>query len=214
MSGAGCPSSPSPSSPGWWPSPRSSTRRPRSDGAGAGARASGTSRCPCSSRCSRVVILFSTIFTFSDFNIVYVLTQRRADQHHPPLRHALATRSASRAARSAQGAAISLFLFPLLVMVVFFQLRYVRKSVLMMHGPQPRRAPRSTRVRRYCQPGAVPVLRAVPLLFHDADLAEVERASSTTVKSVPFWIQHGRDHSTTTPSCSGTRSSSPGSRTA
>ena len=44
------------------------------DGAGAGARASGTSRCRCSSRCSAVVVLFSTIFTFSDFNIVYVLT--------------------------------------------------------------------------------------------------------------------------------------------
>jgi multiple sugar transport system permease protein len=58
-----------------------------------------------------IVILFSTIFTFSDFNIVYVLT------HGGPINSThlfatLAARSVSRPGASGKGAAISLYLFP------------------------------------------------------------------------------------------------------
>ena len=74
-----------------------------------------------------IVILFSTIFTFSDFNIVYVLT------HGGPINstHLFATLARQIGLESGQigqGAAISLYLFPVLVFVVWVQLRFVRKQ--------------------------------------------------------------------------------------
>jgi multiple sugar transport system permease protein len=76
-----------------------------------------------------IVILFSTIFTFSEFNIVYVLT------HGGPINstHLFATLSRQvglETGRIGEGAAISLYLFPVLVFVVWAQLRSVRKEVL------------------------------------------------------------------------------------
>jgi multiple sugar transport system permease protein len=73
-----------------------------------------------------IVILFSTIFTFSDFNIVFVLT------HGGPINstHLFATLARQvglETGRLGEGAAISLYLFPVLVMVVYAQLRFVRK---------------------------------------------------------------------------------------
>lgn len=75
-----------------------------------------------------IVILFSTIFTFSDFNIVYVLT------HGGPINstHLFATLARQVGLESGQigqGAAISLYLFPVLVMVVWVQLKFVRRQV-------------------------------------------------------------------------------------
>lgn len=75
-----------------------------------------------------IVILFSTIFTFSDFNIVYVLT------HGGPINstHLFATLSRQiglESGRIGEGAAISLYLFPVLAIVVYAQLRFVRKEV-------------------------------------------------------------------------------------
>ena len=75
-----------------------------------------------------IVILFSTIFTFSDFNIVYVLT------HGGPINstHLFATLARQIGLESGQigqGAAISLYLFPVLVLVVWAQLRFVRRQV-------------------------------------------------------------------------------------
>lgn len=75
-----------------------------------------------------IVVLFSTIFTFSDFNIVYVLT------HGGPINstHLFATLSRQiglESGRIGEGAAISLYLFPVLAMVVYVQLRFVRKEV-------------------------------------------------------------------------------------
>jgi multiple sugar transport system permease protein len=74
-----------------------------------------------------IVILFSTIFTFSDFNIVYVLT------HGGPINstHLFATLARQIGLESGQigqGAAISLYLFPVLVLVVWIQLRFVRRQ--------------------------------------------------------------------------------------
>jgi multiple sugar transport system permease protein len=74
-----------------------------------------------------IVVLFSTIFTFSDFNIVYVLT------HGGPINstHLFATLSRQVGLESGQigqGAAISLYLFPVLAMVVWVQLKFVRKQ--------------------------------------------------------------------------------------
>jgi multiple sugar transport system permease protein len=76
-----------------------------------------------------IVILFSTIFTFSEFNIVYVLT------HGGPINstHLFATLSRQvglESGRIGEGAAISLYLFPVLMFVVWAQLKSVRKEVL------------------------------------------------------------------------------------
>jgi multiple sugar transport system permease protein len=74
-----------------------------------------------------IVVLFSTIFTFSDFNIVYVLT------HGGPINstHLFATLARQvglETGRIGEGAAISLYLFPALMIVVWAQLRFVRKQ--------------------------------------------------------------------------------------
>jgi len=74
-----------------------------------------------------IVVLFSTIFTFSDFNIVYVLTQGGPINST----HMFATLSRQVGLESGQigqGAAISLYLFPVLAMVVWVQLRFVRRQ--------------------------------------------------------------------------------------
>jgi multiple sugar transport system permease protein len=76
-----------------------------------------------------VVILFSTIFTLSDFNIVYVLTRGGPMN----MTHLFATYSFAlglQGGQIGQGAAVSLFLFPILLAVVFVQLRIVRKAAL------------------------------------------------------------------------------------
>ncbi|MGH7332962.1 MAG: carbohydrate ABC transporter permease [Candidatus Rokuibacteriota bacterium] len=75
-----------------------------------------------------IVMLFSTIFTFSDFNIVYVLT------HGGPINstHLFATLARQvglETGRIGEGAAISLYLFPALAFVVWAQLRFVRREV-------------------------------------------------------------------------------------
>jgi multiple sugar transport system permease protein len=74
-----------------------------------------------------VVILFSAIFTLGDFNIVYILTKGGPIN----MTHLFATYSFVLGLQSGeigQGAAVSLFLFPILLAVVFVQLRLVRKS--------------------------------------------------------------------------------------
>ena len=74
-----------------------------------------------------VVILFSTIFTFGDFNIVQVLT-RGGPMNTTHLFATLAYQVGLSGGNLGQGAAISLFIFPLLALVVFCQLRYVRRD--------------------------------------------------------------------------------------
>jgi multiple sugar transport system permease protein len=75
-----------------------------------------------------VVVLFSTVFTFADFNIVYVLT-RGGPMNSTHLFATLAYQVGLNGGNLGQGAAISLFLFPLLALVVFFQLRFIRREV-------------------------------------------------------------------------------------
>jgi multiple sugar transport system permease protein len=74
-----------------------------------------------------VVILFSTIFTFADFNIVQVLT-RGGPVNSTHLFATLAYQQGLVGGNLGQGAAISLFLFPVLAVVVFIQLRYIRRD--------------------------------------------------------------------------------------
>jgi len=74
-----------------------------------------------------VVILFSTIFTFADFNIVRVLT-RGGPVNTTHLFATLAYQVGLDGGNLGQGAAISLFLFPMLAAIVFVQLRYIRRE--------------------------------------------------------------------------------------
>jgi len=75
-----------------------------------------------------VVVLFSTIFTFSDFNIVYVLTNG-GPINSTHLFATLTRQIGLESGQIGQGAAISLYLFPVLVFVVLVQLRFVRRQV-------------------------------------------------------------------------------------
>jgi multiple sugar transport system permease protein len=74
-----------------------------------------------------IVILFSTIFTFGDFNIVYVLT-RGGPVNSTHLFATYAQQTGLMSARIGEGAAVSLFLFPILVVVIFLQLRFLRRQ--------------------------------------------------------------------------------------
>jgi multiple sugar transport system permease protein len=74
-----------------------------------------------------VVLLFSTIFTFADFNIVQVLT-RGGPINTTHLFATLAYQVGLTGGNLGQGAAISLFLFPVLAAIVFLQLRYLRRE--------------------------------------------------------------------------------------
>src|SRR5881296_1423470 len=74
-----------------------------------------------------IVVLFSTIFTFSDFNIVYVLT-RGGPINSTHLFATLSNQIGLQSGKIGEGAAVSLYMFPILVMVVWAQLRFVRKQ--------------------------------------------------------------------------------------
>ncbi len=74
-----------------------------------------------------VVVLFSTIWTFADFQIVYILT------HGGPINATqifatMAYDVALVAGRIGEGSGISLFLFPALLVVIILMLRYLRRD--------------------------------------------------------------------------------------
>ena len=74
-----------------------------------------------------VVVLFSLILTFADFQLVYVLT-RGGPANSTHLFATLSHQVALGAGRLGEGAAIALFMFPVLFMIVILQLLYIRKG--------------------------------------------------------------------------------------
>ena len=74
-----------------------------------------------------VVVLFSMIATFADFQLIYVLT-RGGPYTSTHVFGTYAYEIAMRAAKLGQGASISLSLFPFLLAVIVFQLWYIRRS--------------------------------------------------------------------------------------
>ena len=74
-----------------------------------------------------VVTLFSIIQTFADFQVVYVLT-RGGPMNQTHLFATLSHQVAIMSAKIGEGAAISLFMFPMLVIVVILELRYIRSD--------------------------------------------------------------------------------------
>lgn len=74
-----------------------------------------------------VVTLFSIIFTFADFDIVWVLT-RGGPTNSTHLFATLAYNTGLVSTKIGEGAAIALFLFPVLVITVIVQLHLIRKD--------------------------------------------------------------------------------------
>jgi multiple sugar transport system permease protein len=74
-----------------------------------------------------VVLVFSIIVTFSDFQIVYVLT-RGGPANSTHLFATYAYQVAMLGSRLGLGAAVSLFMFPVLALVIIFQLIYLRRE--------------------------------------------------------------------------------------
>ncbi len=74
-----------------------------------------------------VVTLFSIIFTFADFDVVWVLT-RGGPTNSTHLFATLAYNTGLVSTKIGEGAAIALFLFPVLVITVVIQLHLIRKD--------------------------------------------------------------------------------------
>jgi multiple sugar transport system permease protein len=74
-----------------------------------------------------VATLFSVIWTFSDFTIVYIVT-RGGPANSTHLLATLAYQTAIFGGKIGEGLAISSFMFPLLVVVIFLQLHFLRRA--------------------------------------------------------------------------------------
>lgn len=73
-----------------------------------------------------VASLFSVIWTFSDFTIVYIVT-RGGPANSTHLLTTLAYQTAIYGGKVGEGLAISSFMFPLLLLVIFLQLHFLRR---------------------------------------------------------------------------------------
>lgn len=74
-----------------------------------------------------ITVLFSTILTLAEFNIVFVLT-RGGPFNTTHLFSTLSFQIGLAGGKLSEGAAISLFLFPILLVIVVLQLRLVRRQ--------------------------------------------------------------------------------------
>jgi len=74
-----------------------------------------------------VVIVFSFVITFADFQVVYVLT-RGGPHNSTHLFATLAYQLGMASGNLGEGAAVALFMFPFLALVILWQLLYLRKE--------------------------------------------------------------------------------------
>ena len=74
-----------------------------------------------------VVIVFSIVVTFADFQLVYILT-RGGPNNETHLLATLAYQLGMGSGNIGQGAAVALFMLPLLAVVIVFQLWYLRRE--------------------------------------------------------------------------------------
>lgn len=75
-----------------------------------------------------IVTLFSTIWTFADFETVYVIT-RGGPANTTHLFATLSYQVGLVAGQLGKGTAISLFIFPVLLLMMFLELKYVRRTI-------------------------------------------------------------------------------------
>ena len=74
-----------------------------------------------------VVIVFSFVVTFADFQVVYVLT-RGGPHNSTHLLATLAYQLGMASGNLGEGAAVALFMFPFLALIILWQLLYLRKE--------------------------------------------------------------------------------------
>jgi multiple sugar transport system permease protein len=74
-----------------------------------------------------VVVVFSFVVTFADFQVVYVLT-RGGPHNSTHLFATLAYQLGMASGNLGEGAAVALFMFPFLALVILWQLLYLRKQ--------------------------------------------------------------------------------------
>jgi multiple sugar transport system permease protein len=74
-----------------------------------------------------VVVVFSFVVTFADFQVVYVLT-RGGPHNSTHLFATLAYQLGMASGNLGEGAAVALFMFPFLALVILWQLLYLRKE--------------------------------------------------------------------------------------
>jgi multiple sugar transport system permease protein len=74
-----------------------------------------------------VVVVFSVVITFADFQLVYILT-RGGPNNETHLLATLAYQLGMTSGNIGQGAAVALFMLPLLATVIVFQLWYLRRQ--------------------------------------------------------------------------------------
>ena len=75
-----------------------------------------------------IVTLFSTIWTFADFETVYVIT-RGGPANTTHLFATLSYQVGLVAGQLGKGTAISLFIFPVLLLMMYLELKYVRRTI-------------------------------------------------------------------------------------
>ncbi len=73
-----------------------------------------------------VALLFGTVFTFTDLSVVYLLT-KGGPTNSTHVLGSLAFQVGILSGDIARGAAISLFLFPFLLVIIVFLLRFLRR---------------------------------------------------------------------------------------
>ena len=74
-----------------------------------------------------VVVVFSIVVTFADFQLVYILT-RGGPNNETHLLATLAYQLSMQSGNIGQGAAVALFMLPILFFVIVFQLWYLRRE--------------------------------------------------------------------------------------
>jgi multiple sugar transport system permease protein len=75
-----------------------------------------------------VALLFSVIFSFTDFNTIWIITHGGPYDQTQVL-STYAYQLGVNAGYLGKGAAVSLFMFPIMAVIVFFMLRFLRKEV-------------------------------------------------------------------------------------
>jgi multiple sugar transport system permease protein len=77
-----------------------------------------------------VTVLFSTLFTFTDMTVVWVLTKGGPPDNNTQVLASLAFLKGIQGGDLAQGAAVSLFFFPVLAGIAAVVLRIAKKAVV------------------------------------------------------------------------------------
>jgi multiple sugar transport system permease protein len=77
-----------------------------------------------------VTVLFSTLFTFTDMTVVWVLTKGGPPPHSTQVLASLAFLKGIQSGDLAQASAIALFFFPVLAGVAAIVLRFAKKAVV------------------------------------------------------------------------------------